>query len=167
MKRTSIENIINVSDFVEAFNNFLKETDYGFVYNGNNPFKIDSVGRRNFRVEEALNLFSYSIDGFEGDIIDLEEWFESLEGFDELKIRRVISPFDRFSPQEKLLAKLNHLYKLSKFEKFTKGDTLEAYEKAKNELPMYLENEINLISVRDYTIIRLPESKDWLMKEKV
>jgi len=74
----NIENIKTVKDFVLAFRDFLKQLDYGWEYSGDNPFIRNRKGFRSSRIEKALLLFSKTI-GFEGDIVDLEEWFNDIE----------------------------------------------------------------------------------------
>ena len=173
MKEASIDNIVTVEDFVLAFKEFLIDSNYGWEYRGINPFKTDKFDRRSFRIEKALSLFAEHIEGFEafeGDIVDLEEWFMSLDGADlfENDMDKPRTPYEQYSPQERLLGKINHLSKLDEFKKFDNRDkALEAYEKAKNELPNLLEKEVDLISLRSYIKLRLPESRDWLHKEEI
>jgi hypothetical protein len=176
-----VEDIVTVEDFVSALNTFLTEPNfipkhrifspgvsYGFVFTGKNPFKIDKLGRRDFRIEKALSMFAEHIEGFEGDIIDLEDWFESLEGFDEIIEIVPKTLRDEYTSQERLLGKLNHLAKLKKFKKFDNRDkVLETYEKARLELPDLLEDGIDLNNLRKYTILRLPEAKGWLNREEI
>jgi hypothetical protein len=178
-----VEDIVTTKDFVSAFSKFLSEPNFipkyrifspgvshDFIFTGNNPFKTDKLDRRDPRLEKALSMFAEYIEGFEGDIVDLEEWFMSLDGADlfENDMDKPRTPYEQYSPQERLLGKINHLSKLDEFKKFDNRDkALEAYEKAKNELPNLLEKGVDLISLRSYIKLRLPESRDWLNKEEI
>ena len=65
--------------FVELFKKYSKDS-LGWIYTGNNPFELKGKSQRmNPNLENALMMFSQNIKDFDGDFVDLYEWFEELE----------------------------------------------------------------------------------------
>jgi hypothetical protein len=79
MKKLKMKHILTQHQFVELFKEYCETL--GWSYRGDNPFKL--LGKHqimNPRVEIALMQFSQIIKDFNGDFVDLQEWYyESLQ----------------------------------------------------------------------------------------
>ena len=79
MKKICMCDINSQKDFIYYFKRYCKDV-LGWNFLGDNPFELKGKQQRmNPRVESALMQFSQIITDFEGDFVDLLEWYDDLQ----------------------------------------------------------------------------------------